>query len=45
MLESEAKPNGEINHDLQVHIRKVVQYLAEDIGLPVTDKVIRSSGH
>ena len=33
------------NHDLQVHIRKVVQYLAEDIGLPVTDKVIRSSGH
>ena len=49
MLENAATPkrlyNGKINHDLQVHARKVVQYLAEDIGLPVTDKVIRSSGH
>ena len=32
--------NGEIKHDLQVHARKVVQYLAEDIGLSVTDKVM-----
>ena len=28
------------DHNLQVHARKVFQYLAEDIGLPVTDKVI-----
>ena len=44
MLENAATPkrlyNGKINHDLQVHARKVVQYLAEDIGLPVTDKVM-----
>merc|ERR1719418_190735 len=44
MLENAATPkrlyNGEINHDLQVHARKVVQYLAEDIGLAVTDKVM-----
>ena len=39
MLENAAKRfyNGEIKHDLQVHARKVVQYLAEDIGLPVTE--------
>lgn len=29
--------NGEIKHDLQVHARKVVQYLAEDIGQSVAE--------
>ena len=29
-----------VRSDLQVHARKVVQYLAEDIGLSVTDKVL-----